>query len=45
MGFLVSRRWALFAVTVVVLAYGCWWLGQWQFDRLHARETTNSATT
>ena len=45
MGFLVSRRWALFAVTVVVLAYGCWWLGQWQFDRLQTRETTNSRTT
>jgi cytochrome oxidase assembly protein ShyY1 len=41
---MLSRRWALFAVTVVVLAYGCYWLGQWQFHRLHAREATNSQT-
>jgi len=40
--FLLSRRWALFAVTVVVLAYGCWWLGRWQFHRLHDREALNS---
>ena len=39
-----SRRWALFAVTVVVLAYGCLWLGQWQFHRLHDREATNTQT-
>lgn len=42
--FLFSRRWALLAVTVVVLAYGCWWLGQWQFHRLHDRESTNTRT-
>ena len=41
---MVSRRWALFAVTVVVLAYGCLWLGQWQFHRLHDREATNTQT-
>ena len=39
---MLSRRWALFALTVVVLAYGCWWLGRWQFHRLHDREQTNS---
>ena len=39
-----SRRWALFSVTVVVLAYGCLWLGQWQFHRLHDREATNTQT-
>jgi hypothetical protein len=39
-----SRRWALFAVTVVVLAYGCYLLGQWQFHRLHDREHTNITT-
>ncbi len=44
MRFLFSRRWALFAVTVVVLAYGCLWLGQWQFHRLHDREATNTQT-
>ncbi len=42
--FMFSRRWALFAVTVVVLAYGCYLLGQWQFHRLHDRESTNITT-
>ena len=42
--FMVSRRWALFAVVVVVLAYGCYLLGQWQFHRLHDREATNTQT-
>ncbi len=41
---MVSRRWALFAVVVVVLAYGCYLLGQWQFHRLQDRETTNAQT-
>lgn len=41
---MVSRRWVLFAVTVVVLAYGCYLLGQWQFHRLHDREATNLTT-
>lgn len=41
---MVSRRWAVFAVTVVVLAYGCYWLGRWQFHRLHDREATNVQT-
>jgi cytochrome oxidase assembly protein ShyY1 len=41
---MVSRRWALFAVAVVVLAYGCYLLGQWQFHRLHDREATNART-
>jgi cytochrome oxidase assembly protein ShyY1 len=41
---MVSRRWALFAVLVVVLAYGCYLLGQWQFHRLADRESTNTQT-
>lgn len=41
---MVSRRWALFAVTVVVLGYGCYLLGRWQFHRLHDREVTNVQT-
>ena len=44
MRFLFSRRWALFAVAVVVLTYGCYLLGQWQFHRLHDRESTNAQT-
>jgi len=41
-GFLLSRRWLLFAVAVAVLAYGCWWLGGWQFDRLEERRDSNA---
>ena len=39
--FLLSRRWVLFAVAVAVLAYGTWWLGEWQFHRLHDRQAKN----
>ncbi|MBO0842006.1 MAG: SURF1 family protein [Nocardioides sp.] len=39
--FLLSRRWAGFALAVVVLAYGTWWLGSWQFDRLAQRKASN----
>ena len=44
MRFLVSRRWALFALVVVVLGVGCYFLGRWQFHRLHDREVTNAQT-
>jgi cytochrome oxidase assembly protein ShyY1 len=40
--FLVSRRWALFALVVVVLGVGCYFLGRWQFHRLHDREVANT---
>ncbi len=40
--FLVSRRWALFALVVVVLAYLAWILGQWQFSRLEDRREHNT---
>jgi cytochrome oxidase assembly protein ShyY1 len=39
--FLLSRRWILFALVVVVLAYATWWLGGWQFRRLHDRKAEN----
>ncbi len=39
--FLLSRRWALLALVVVVLAYATWWLGGWQFDRLEERRDRN----
>jgi cytochrome oxidase assembly protein ShyY1 len=41
---MVSRRWVTFALVVVVLAYGCYLLGRWQFHRLHDRELTNAQT-
>jgi cytochrome oxidase assembly protein ShyY1 len=39
--FLLSRRWVLFALTVVVLAWGASQLGQWQFHRLDERKRDN----
>lgn len=41
-GFLLSRRWLLFAVVVAVLAYAAWWLGEWQFHRLEDRKASNA---
>ncbi len=40
--FLVSRRWLLFTLVVVLLAYATWWLGQWQFHRLAERKQSNA---
>jgi cytochrome oxidase assembly protein ShyY1 len=40
--FVVSRRWILFALVVAVLAYAAWWLGGWQFRRLHDRKAENA---
>jgi cytochrome oxidase assembly protein ShyY1 len=40
--FLVSRRWLLFTLVVVVLAYATWWLGEWQFGRLADRKQSNA---
>lgn len=42
MRFLISRRWLLLALAVVVLAYGCYWLGRWQFHRLAERRADNA---
>jgi cytochrome oxidase assembly protein ShyY1 len=41
MRFLFTRRWLLFLAAVGVLAYGCLWLGEWQFARLQDREERN----
>ena len=41
-GFLLSRRWVLFALVVAVLAYATWWLGGWQFRRLDDRKAENA---
>jgi cytochrome oxidase assembly protein ShyY1 len=40
-GFLLSRRWVLFALTVAALVAGTIWLGDWQFDRLTDRKADN----
>jgi cytochrome oxidase assembly protein ShyY1 len=39
--FLLTRRWLVFAVVVVLLGYAAWWLGQWQFHRLADRKASN----
>ncbi len=41
-GFLASRRWVLFGITVALLAWGAWWLGEWQFHRLEDRKARNA---
>jgi cytochrome oxidase assembly protein ShyY1 len=40
--FLFTRRWVLFALTVLVLAWLATLLGQWQFHRLHDKKADNS---
>jgi cytochrome oxidase assembly protein ShyY1 len=40
--FLFTRRWVLFALTVGVLAWGAYLLGQWQFGRLHDTRDSNT---
>ena len=40
-GFLLSRRWAVLGLVVVVLAFVAVQLGQWQFGRLDQRKTDN----
>ncbi|MFD1247766.1 SURF1 family protein [Nocardioides ginsengisoli] len=40
--FLLSRRWVLFFLAVILIGYGTWWLGEWQFGRLHDRRELNA---
>ena len=42
LGFLLSRRWILFALVVALLAYAAWLLGEWQFHRLDERKASNT---
>ncbi|RYP87510.1 SURF1 family protein [Nocardioides guangzhouensis] len=42
LSFLLSRRWILFGITVVLLAWLAWWLGEWQFHRLDERKERNA---
>ena len=44
MRFLLTRRWLLFGLAVVLMSLGAWRLGEWQFDRLHDREQRNEWT-
>lgn len=41
MRFLLSRRWLTFFVVVLLLAWGAWALGQWQFHRLKEKRAAN----
>jgi cytochrome oxidase assembly protein ShyY1 len=43
--FVLSRRWLLFAVAVGLIAWGTWWLGEWQFHRLAERKATNAVVS
>ena len=40
--FLVSRRWILLFVTVLLLAYACLLLGRWQWHRLESKKANNA---
>jgi cytochrome oxidase assembly protein ShyY1 len=40
--FLLSRRWLLLLVTVLVLAYACLLLGRWQWHRLEGKKSGNA---
>ncbi len=40
--FLASRRWVVFALVVVGLAWVAWRLGEWQFHRLDDRQERNA---
>ncbi|TIC87874.1 SURF1 family protein [Nocardioides sp. GY 10113] len=40
--FLVSRRWVLFFLTILLVGWATWWLGEWQFGRLDDRKERNA---
>ena len=40
--FLLTRRWLVFLLVVVALAWGAWRLGEWQFHRLEERRDRNA---
>jgi cytochrome oxidase assembly protein ShyY1 len=44
-GFLLSRRWLLFGVAIVLVAWATWWLGEWQFHRLEDRKESNAVVS
>jgi cytochrome oxidase assembly protein ShyY1 len=40
--FLLSRRWVLFFLAILLVGYGTWWLGEWQFGRLDDKRDRNA---
>lgn len=42
MRFLFTRRWLVFFLVVIALAWGAWRLGEWQFHRLEDRQDRNT---
>ena len=40
--FLISRRWILFFLAVILVGWATWWLGEWQFGRLEDRKEHNA---
>ncbi len=40
--FLLSRRWILFFLAIIVVGYATWWLGEWQFGRLDEKRDKNA---
>lgn len=40
--FLLSRRWLIFLLVVILAGWATWWLGEWQFGRLDERKERNA---
>ncbi|TNM39850.1 SURF1 family protein [Nocardioides albidus] len=40
--FLLSRRWVLFFLAIILVGWATWWLGEWQFGRLDDRKERNA---
>jgi cytochrome oxidase assembly protein ShyY1 len=40
--FLISRRWVLFFLAIILVGWATWWLGEWQFGRLDDRKQENA---
>jgi cytochrome oxidase assembly protein ShyY1 len=40
--FLLSRRWVLFFLAIIIVGWATWWLGEWQFGRLEDRKERNA---
>ncbi|MCX6400265.1 MAG: SURF1 family protein [Propionibacteriales bacterium] len=43
--FLLSRRWVLFFLAILLVGYATWWLGEWQFGRLEDRKERNTVVS